>query len=205
MRSFVALAALVALPAAASTWDIDPNHTESSFVVKHLMVSNVRGQFGKTTGTVQQDDKDITKSKAEITIDATTINTRVEKRDAHLKSPDFFDVEKFPTITFKSTKITKGEGNALKAEGDLTIHGVTKPVVLNVEYTPETLAGGKMIRGLTATTKVNRKDFGLNWNKTIEAGGVMVGDEVTITVEAELHKQGRADRREVRAARLRPR
>ena len=190
MRSFVALAALVALPAAASTWDIDPNHTESSFVVKHLMVSNVRGQFGKTTGTVQQDDKDITKSKAEITIDATTINTRVEKRDAHLKSPDFFDVEKFPTITFKSTKITKGEGNALKAEGDLTIHGVTKPVVLNVEYTPETLAGGKMIRGLTATTKVNRKDFGLNWNKTIEAGGVMVGDEVTITVEAELHKQG---------------
>ncbi len=190
MRSFVALAILVALPAAASTWDIDPNHTESSFVVKHLMVSNVRGQFGKTTGTVQQDDKDITKSKAEITIDATTINTRVEKRDAHLKSPDFFDVEKFPTITFKSTKITKGEGNALKAEGDLTIHGVTKPVVLNVEYTPETLAGGKMIRGLTATTKINRKDFGLNWNKTIEAGGVMVGDEVTITVEAELHKQG---------------
>ncbi len=181
---------LVALPAAASTWDIDPNHTESSFVVKHLMVSNVRGQFGKTTGTIQQDDKDITKSKAEITIDATTINTRVEKRDAHLKSPDFFDVEKFPTITFKSTKITKGEGNALKAEGDLTIHGVTKPVVLNVEYTPETLAGGKMIRGLTATTKINRKDYGLNWNKTIEAGGVMVGDEVTITVEAELHKQG---------------
>jgi polyisoprenoid-binding protein YceI len=190
MRSFVALAALVALPAAASTWELDPNHTESSFVVKHMMVSNVRGQFGKTTGTIQQDDKDITKSKAEITIDATTIDTRVPKRDAHLKSADFFDVEKFPTITFKSTKITKGEGNTLKAEGDLTIHGVTKPVVLNVEYTPETLAGGKMVRGLTATTKVNRKDFGLNWNKAIEAGGVMVGDEVAITVEAELHKQG---------------
>ncbi len=190
MRSFVALAALVALPAAASTWDLDPNHTESSFVVKHMMVSNVRGQFAKTTGTIQQDDKDITKSKAEITIDATTIDTRVAKRDAHLKSADFFDVEKFPTITFKSTRITKGEGNTLKAEGDLTIHGITKPVVLNVEYTPETLAGGKTIRGLTATTKVNRKDFGLNWNKAIEAGGVMVGDDVAITVEAELHKQG---------------
>jgi polyisoprenoid-binding protein YceI len=189
MRSFVALAALIALPAAASTWELDPNHTESSFVVKHLMVSNVRGQFGKTTGTVVQDDKDLTKSKADITIDATTINTRVDKRDAHLKSPDFFDVEKFPTITFKSTKITKGEGNTLKAEGDLTIHGVTKPVVLNVEYTPETLAGGKTIRGLTATTKINRKDFGLNWNRTIEAGGVMVGEEVAITVEAELHKK----------------
>jgi polyisoprenoid-binding protein YceI len=188
MRSFVALAALVALPAAASTWEIDPNHTESSFVVKHLMVSNVRGQFGKTTGTILQDDKDITKSKADLTIDATTINTRVEKRDAHLKSADFFDVQKFPTITFKTTKITKGEGNTLKAEGDLTIHGVTKPVVLNVEYTPETLANGKTIRGLTATTKINRKDFGLNWNRTIEAGGVMVGDDVSITVEAELHK-----------------
>ncbi|MGZ6078353.1 MAG: YceI family protein [Myxococcaceae bacterium] len=189
MRSFVALAALVALPAAASTWEIDPNHTESSFVVKHLMVSNVRGQFGKTTGTIVQDDKDITKSKAEITIDATTVDTRVAKRDTHLKSADFFDVEKFPTITFKSTKITKGEGNTLKAEGDLTIHGVTKPVVLNVEYTPETPAAGMTIRGLTATTKINRKDFGLVWNKPIEAGGVMVGDEVAITVEAELHKK----------------
>ena len=176
-------------PPAASTWEIDPNHTESSFVVKHLMVSNVRGQFGKTTGTIQQEDKDITKSKAEITIDATTVDTRVEKRDAHLKSPDFFDVAKFPTITFKSTKITKGEGNTLKAEGDLTIHGVTKPVVLNVEYTPETVAGGKTIRGLTATTKINRKDFGLNWNRTIEAGGVMVGEDVAITVEAEIHKK----------------
>jgi polyisoprenoid-binding protein YceI len=190
MRSIVALAALVALPAAASTWDVDPAHTESSFVVKHMMVSNVRGQFGKTTGVIQQDDKDVTKSKAEITIDATTIDTRVDKRDAHLKSPDFFDVEKFPTITFKSTKITKGEGNSLKVDGDLTMHGVTKPVVLKVEYTPETLAGGKTLRGVTATTKVNRKDFGLNWNKTIEAGGVVVGDEVVITVEMELIKQG---------------
>jgi polyisoprenoid-binding protein YceI len=189
MRSFVALAVLVALPAAASTWDIDPFHTESSFLVKHMMVSNVRGQFGKTTGVVQQDDKDITKSKVEITIDTNTIDTRVAKRDAHLKSPDFFDVEKFPTITFKSTKVTKGEGNNLKVDGDLTIHGVTKPVVVNVEYTPETLGNGKTLRGFTATTKVNRKDFGLNWNKAIEAGGVMVGEEAAITVEGELVKQ----------------
>jgi len=189
MRSFVALAILVALPAAASTWDIDPYHTESSFVVKHMMVSNVRGQFGKTTGVVQQDDKDITKSKVEITIDTSTIDTRVAKRDAHLKSPDFFDVEKFPTITFKSTKVTKGDGNNLKVEGDLTIHGVTKPVVVNVEYTPETLGNGKTLRGFTATTKVNRKDYGLNWNKAIEAGGVMVGEDAAITVEGELVKQ----------------
>jgi len=189
MRSFVALAVLVALPAAASTWDIDPYHTESSFLVKHMMVSNVRGQFGKTTGVVQQDDKDITKSKVEITIDTSTIDTRVAKRDAHLKSPDFFDVEKFPTITFKSTKVTKGDGNNLKVEGDLTIHGVTKPVVVNVEYTPETLGNGKTLRGFTATTKVNRKDYGLNWNKAIEAGGVMVGEDAAITVEGELVKQ----------------
>ena len=189
MRSLVALAILVALPAAASTWEIDPNHTESSFVVKHMMVSNVRGQFGKTTGTVQQDDKDITKSKVDITIDATTVDTRVEKRDAHLKSADFFDVAKFPTITFKSTKITKGEGNNVTMEGDLTIHGVTKPVVVKVEQTPDTLAGGKTIRGFTATTKVNRKDFGLTWNRAIEGGGVMVGEDVAITVEGELHRK----------------
>ncbi|HTK56906.1 MAG TPA: YceI family protein, partial [Gemmatimonadales bacterium] len=144
---------------------------------------------GKTTGTVQQDDKDITKSKVDITIDARTVDTRVEKRDAHLKSPDFFDVEKFPTITFKSTKITKLEGHNVKMEGDLTIHGVTKPVVVNVEQTPDTLAGGKTIRGFTATTKINRKDFGLNWNRTIEAGGVMVGEDVAITVEGELHRK----------------
>jgi polyisoprenoid-binding protein YceI len=189
MRSLVALVTLVALPAAASTWEIDPNHTESSFVVKHLMVSNVRGQFGKTTGTVQQDDKDISKSKVEIVIDAKTIDTRVDKRDAHLKSPDFFDVEKFPTITFKSTKITKTEGNNVKMEGDLTIHGVTKPVVIKVEQTPDTLATGKTIRGFTATTKVNRKDFGLTWNRAIEGGGVLVGEDVAITVEGELHRK----------------
>ena len=190
MRTLVALAALVALPAAASTWEIDPNHTESSFVVKHLMVSNVRGQFGKTTGTIIRDDKDVTKSTAEVTIDATTVDTRVAKRDAHLKSADFFDVEKFPTITFKTTKITKGAApNTLKAEGNLTIHGVTKPVVLDVQYTPDTIAGGKTVQGLTATTKINRKDFGLNWNQAIEAGGVLVGDDVQITIEAELHKK----------------
>ena len=188
MRSLVALAALVALPAAASTWEIDPNHTESSFVVKHLMVSNVRGQFGKTTGTVQQDDKDVTKSKVEITIDARTIDTRVDKRDAHLKSPDFFDVEKFPTMTFKSTKITKGEGSKLKVEGNLTLHGVTKPVVFDVDVTPEITNRGQTHKGVSASTKINRKDFGLNWNQSLETGGVLVGDEVNIQVDMELRK-----------------
>jgi len=194
MRTFVALAALVALPAAASTWEVDPAHTESSFTVKHMMLSNVRGQFGKTTGTVQQDDKDITRSTAQITIDTQTIDTRVAQRDAHLKSPDFFDAEKFPTITFKSTKITKGEGNTLKVTGDLTLHGVTRPVTLDVEYSPETLAGGKTRRALSATGKINRKDFGLTWNRTIEAGGVMVGEDVTLHVEMELVKKDDASK-----------
>ena len=189
MRSLVALAALVALPAAASTWEIDPNHTESSFVVKHLMVSNVRGQFGKTTGTVTQDDKDVTKSKVEITIDAKTIDTRVDKRDAHLKSPDFFDTAKFPTITFKSTKIEKAGKGKYKVTGDLTMHGVTKPVTLAVDGPTAPLKNpfGSTSSGASATGKINRKDWGLTWNKPLEAaGGVLVGDEVTINVDLEL-------------------
>jgi polyisoprenoid-binding protein YceI len=170
-------------------WEIDSSHSSVHFSVRHLVIAKVRGSFTRWSGTVQVPDGDFSKATVAVTIDASSIDTGVADRDAHLKSADFFDVQKFPTITFKTTKITKGEGNTLKAEGDLTIHGVTKPVVLNVEYTPETLANGKTIRGLTATTKINRKDFGLNWNRTIEAGGVMVGEEAAITVEGELVKQ----------------
>jgi polyisoprenoid-binding protein YceI len=191
MRSlFTAVAALLALPAAASTWKIDPAHSVATFSVRHMMVSNVRGEFGKMSGVVQQDDKDLTKSSVEVTVDTTTINTREPKRDAHLKSPDFFEVEKYPTMTFKSTRITKVDESHLKVAGNLTLHGVTKPVVFDAEVTPETPAMGKTVRGVTATTKLNRKDFGLNWNKTIEAGGVLVGDEVVVNVEFELHKEG---------------
>ena len=189
MRSLIAAVLLLSLPAAASTWEGDPAHTTSTFSVRHMMVTNVRGEFGKTTATVQQDDKDITKSTVEVTIDTTTIDTRQPKRDAHLKSPDFFDVEKFPTMTFKSTKITKGEGSKLKVEGNLTLHGVTKPVIFDVDVTPEITNRGQTHKGVTANTKINRKDFGLNWNQTLETGGVLVGDDVQITIEAELHKK----------------
>ena len=154
-----------------------------------MMVSNVRGDFGKTTGTVVEDDKDITKSVIDITVDATTVNTRQEKRDAHLKSPDFFDAAKFPTLTFKSTKITKVSDSKLKVEGNLTIHGVTKPAVFDAEVTPPITSGGQTSKGVSAVTKLNRKDFGLNWNKTLETGGVLVGDEVTVNVELELLKK----------------
>jgi len=188
VRSLLASVLLLSLPAAASTWEGDPAHTTSTFSVRHMMVTNVRGEFGKTTATVQQDDQDITKSTVEVTVDTTTIDTRQPKRDAHLKSPDFFDVEKFPTMTFKSTKITKGEGSKLKVEGNLTLHGVTKVVVFDVDVTPELTNRGQTHKGVTASAKINRKDYGLNWNQTLEAGGVLVGDEVTIQVDMELKK-----------------
>ena len=189
MRSLFLVAALLALPSAASTWEIDPAHSVATFSVRHMMVSNVRGEFGKMSGVVQQDDKDITKSSVDVTVDTTTINTREPKRDAHLKSADFFEAEKYPTMTFKSTRITKVDESHLKVAGNLTLHGVTKPVVFDAEITPETVAMGTTVRGVAATTKLNRKDFGLNWNKTIEAGGVLVGDEVVVNVEFELHKK----------------
>lgn len=189
MRTLFTAVALLAFPAGASTWTIDPAHSVATFSVRHMMVSNVRGEFGKMSGTVQQDDKDITKSSVEVTVDTTTINTREPKRDTHLKSPDFFEVEKYPTMTFKSTHITKADESHLKVAGNLTLHGVTKPAVFDAEITPETAAMGKTVRGVTATTKLNRKDFGLNWNRAIEAGGVLVGDEVVVNVEFELHKE----------------
>jgi len=165
----VALAAvgfLAASSAFAADWEIDTTHTTAAFTVKHMMVTNVRGEFGKVTGTIHQDDKDASKSVVDVTIDASTIDTRDPKRDGHLKSPDFFDVQKFPSITFKSNKVAKAGNNKLKVSGDLTIHGVTKPVELAVElsdkeYKDSFPGSGKFHRGATATTKVNRKDFGL--------------------------------------------
>ncbi|KFA93323.1 YceI family protein [Archangium violaceum] len=188
-----AIAALVlASPslAFATEYDIDSAHSGANFSVKHMMVSNVRGAFSKVTGTANIDEKDITKSTVQAVIDATTINTNEPKRDEHLKSPDFFDTAKYPTITFKSTKVEKA-GDNLKVMGDLTMHGVTKPVTLDVEgFTTEAKdPWGNTKRGGTATTKINRKDFGLGWNKVLDTGGVAVGEEVAITLDLELNKK----------------
>jgi len=155
-----------------------------------MMISNVQGEFGKVTGTVNWDEAEVTKSTVEATIDATTINTREPKRDGHLKSPDFFDVAKYPTITFKSTSVKKVGADRLAIKGELTMHGVTKPVTLDATYTNEVKdPGGNTRRGASARTKLNRKDFGLKWNQTVEGGGVLVGDEVDIALDLELVKK----------------
>jgi polyisoprenoid-binding protein YceI len=186
-----ALVLAAAGTALASDWELDPSHTTAQFSVRHMMVSTVRGQFGKVTGTVNLDDKDLTHSKLQVTIDASTIDTHEPKRDAHLKSPDFFDVAKFPNITFASTKVEKGAKGKFKVTGDLTMHGVTKPVVLAVDPLSAAVKNpwGKTVRGTSATATINRKDWGLGWNKALEAGGVLVGDEVQIQIDAELSEK----------------
>lgn len=195
MKRLLATASTIialSLPALASAtiWNIDPEHSNIGFKVRHLMVSNVRGLFEKHSGVVDINDKDITKSKVEVTIDTASINTNVQKRDEHLRSADFFDVATFPAMTFVSKKVAKAGKNKLKVTGDLTLHGITKQVVLDVEGpTGESKdPWGVIRRGAVAGTKINRKDFGLVWNKGLETGGVVVGDEVTITLEIEMIK-----------------
>ena len=176
-----------ALALTAQTYQIDSSHSGANFRVKHMMVTNVSGRFSNLKGAVTFDEKNLSKSSIEATVDIETINTNEPKRDAHLKSPDFFDVAKFPQMTFKSTKVYK-VGGVTKADGDLTLHGVTKPVTLTLtELSGEVKHPmGTIVRGAVATTKISRKDYGLTWNKTIEAGGVVVGDEIAITLEIEL-------------------
>ncbi|HYO59592.1 YceI family protein [Archangium sp.] len=173
----------------AAEYVVDSGHSNAQFSVKHMMVSNVRGSFSKVTGKAVIDEKDITKSTVEATIDTATVNTNEPKRDEHLRSADFFDTAKYPNITFKSTKVEKAGAN-LKVSGDLTMHGVTKPVVLDVEgfNTESKDPWGNIKRGGVATTKINRKDFGLGWNSVLETGGVAVGEEVAITIDLELNK-----------------
>lgn len=197
MRSIVgaALLALFVTPGLAlgqvSTWKFDPAHSHASFVVSHLVVAKVRGEFGKMEGTITLDEKDVTKSKVEATIDATTIDTREPKRDEHLRSPDFFDVAKYPAITFKSTKVEKSGKDGLKVTGDLTMRGVTKPVTLTVAGPTDTIKDpwGNVKRGASATTKLNRHDFGVSWSKTLDNGGLVVGNDVNVEIELELVKQ----------------
>jgi len=170
-------------------WNIDPSHSTAEFSVRHLMITNVKGRFGKLSGTVEYDPAHPEQTKLEATIDATSIDTRDEKRDAHLRSPDFFDVEKFPTLTFTSTEVKK-TGDGFTALGDLTMHGVTKPVVLEIEGPSDATKDpwGNTRIGASATAKLNRKDWGLNWNAALEAGGVLVGETVKITLEISLVK-----------------
>ena len=185
------LAVLPALALAADTWNIDGAHSQTGFSVKHFMISTVRGDFDKTEGKVVLDEADVTKSTVEATIDVASVSTRDEKRDTHLKGPDFFEVAKFPKMTFKSTKVER-DGAGYKITGDLTIKDVTKPVVLTVDAisaeTKDPFAGA-LHRGTHASTKINRQDFGLKWNKAIETGGAVVGDEVTIELNVELIKK----------------
>jgi len=192
LLAFFSTIVALSLPALAfaTAWNIDPEHSNVGFKVRHLMVSNVKGSFEKVSGTVDINDKDITKSKVDVTIETASINTNVAKRDEHLRSPDFFDVAKFPTMTFTSKKVVKAGKDKLKVTGDLTLHGVTKEVVLDVEGPAKESKDpwGNFRRGATANTKINRKDFGLTWNKALETGGVAVGEEVFITLEIELIK-----------------
>ena len=170
-------------------WNIDPNHSIASFTVTHLMVSTVPGSFGKMTGLITYDGKDLATLSADVTIDATTISTNNERRDTHLKSPDFFEVAKYPTLTFKSKKVVPGAAGKFQLVGDLTMHGVTKEVTFDVEGpTPVVNAGRNFVVGANATTKIKRSDWGLTWNRAIEAGGVTVSDEVKITLGIEANK-----------------
>jgi len=175
---------------AVSTWNIDPAHSQAEFKVKHMMISNVKGYFTNIKGALTLDDSEITNSQVEATIDAASINTREPQRDTHLKSADFFDVEKFPTLSFRSTHISRNGEAELVVSGDLTIHGVTRKVDFDVEgpTVPTKDPWGNTRVGLSATTKINRKDFGLTWNSTLETGGILVGEDVTITLEVEFVK-----------------
>jgi|SRR5579862_3451134 len=183
--------ATVAVPqTSTTTWNLDPAHSSAEFKVKHMMISNVKGHFAKLSGALSLDQAGLPGSRVEATIDASSLETRDPQRDAHLKSPDFFDVQKFPTLAFKSTQVSVVGDGELAVEGDLTIHGVTRKVTFSVEGpTPPSKDPWSNTRvGVSATTKINRKDFGLTWNATLETGGILVGDEVTITLDVQFIK-----------------
>ncbi len=187
LLAVLAVAPAVAL-AAPVGYSLDATHSTTGFAVKHLVISTVRGTFTKFAGAVSYDDADPARSTVQATIDVNSLDTQVADRDAHLRSPDFFDVAKYPTMTFKSTKVERKGADRLAVTGDLTLHGVTRPVVLDVTTTPEVKGMfGETRRGFAATTKISRKDFGLTWNKVVEAGPA-VGDEVAITLDLEAVK-----------------
>jgi polyisoprenoid-binding protein YceI len=187
---FLAAGSLIA-QAQTSSWKIDPAHSGADFSIRHMGMTNVHGKFTNVNGSVTIDDKDFTKSSVDATVDVTTVDTGVAKRDAHLKSPDFFDTAKFPTMTFVSKKIS-GSGDEYHVIGDLTLHGVTKSVDLTMDKPGKEQVGmdGKSIhRGFSATTTIHRQDFGLTWNGTLKSGDNMLGDDVKVELDVEIVKQ----------------
>jgi polyisoprenoid-binding protein YceI len=192
-RTLIALAVVIAAPLAASadTWQIDPAHTTVGFTVRHMTISSVRGQFDKVAGTITANGNDPASAVIEATIDTASIDTRSADRDSDLKSPNFLDVTKYPTMTFKSKKIEPAGPGKYNVVGDLTLHGVTKEVTLAVEVsgTPIKDPWGNTRAGAFATTAISRKDFGLTWNKMIETGGAVVGDAVSVEINVEAVKK----------------
>jgi len=185
------MSTLAAPRTSATTWNLDPAHSIAEFKVKHMMISNVKGQFPKVTGTLTLDESNLPNSRIEASIEASSIATSDAQRDTHLKSADFFHVEKFPALSFKSTRITPVRDGELTLEGDLTIRGVTRTVVFTVEgpTPPVKDPWGNTRLAVSATTKINRKDFGLTWNAALETGGILVGEEVAITLDLQFIKQ----------------
>ena len=175
---------------AVSTWKVDPTHSVAEFKVKHMMLSNVKGRFTGVSGALYLDENNVANSRVEASIEAGSISTDDAQRDGHLKSADFFDVEQYPTLTFRSTRVVPDGGGELKATGELTIHGVTREVTFAVEgpTAPAKDPWGNTRVALSATTKIHRRDFGLTWNAALETGGILVGDEVTITLEVQFIK-----------------
>ncbi len=173
----------------ATTYSIDSSHSSAQFSVRHMMISNVKGEFSNVSGTIVYDPDNLADSSIEAVVDVNSINTREPKRDAHLKSADFFDVANYPTLVFRSKEIRRN-GDTLQAKGDLTMHGVTREVVLTIDGpTPEAKdPWGNLRFGASASTKLNRKEWGLVWNQALETGGVLVGDAVTITLDIEAVK-----------------
>ena len=177
-------------PGTVTAWNLDPAHSTAEFKVKHMMISNVKGSFGSLAGVLQLDQTDYTHSTVEASIPVAALKTGDDQRDGHLKSADFFDAEKFPALTFKSSNIDSTGGANYAVTGDLTMHGVTKPVTFAVEDVSEPSKDpwGNHRIGLAASTKINRKDFGLTWNSALETGGVLVGEDVTISLEVQFIK-----------------
>lgn len=175
---------------AVSTWNIDPAHSAAEFKVRHMMISNVKGKFSGLSGVLKLDESDYTHSAVEVSIPTASVSTVDDKLDAHLKAADFFDVEKFPTLTFNSTSIRSNGGRDYEVTGDLTIRGITKSVTLSVSdvSAPSKDPWGNQRIGLSGTAKIDRRDFGLVWNTPLEFGGMLVGDEVAITLDVQFIK-----------------
>lgn len=175
---------------ATATWNIDPVHSVAEFKVKHMMISNVKGHFAGISGVLTLDPANLEQSHVEASIDVASVNTLDAQRDAHLKSADFFDVEKYPTLTFQSTRVKRSGDGEVELTGNLTIHGVTREAVFSVEgpSAPAKDPWGNMRVGAAATTRISRKDYGLTWNAALETGGIMVGDQVTITLDLQFIK-----------------